>query len=115
MIRNLTRQTVVARTAWEARSFCWRGRGMIARRFDGFDALIFPGASSIHMCFMGQALDVIFLDRDQRVRKLVPGLKPWRLAGQWGAVTVIELPVGAIAAAGTAVGDQLALEPVRQV
>lgn len=115
MIRNRTRQTTVARHAWAAHSFGWRLRGLIGRDFDPFDALVFPRAGSIHMCFMRRALDVIFLDRDGRVVKTVAGLRPWRLAGHWQAATVVELPVGGVAASGTAVGDQLEVEPVRLV
>jgi len=107
MVRNLTRQTVLARTPRLADSFLWRARGMIGRRFTSFDALVFDACGAIHMCFMLIALDVVFVDAEHRVCGLREGLKPWRLASARTAVITVELPVGAIAAAATRLGDQL--------
>lgn len=41
-------------------------------------ALIFYDASSIHTCFMRFCLDLLFLDEDKKVIRIVKGLKPWR-------------------------------------
>ncbi|MFC4321745.1 DUF192 domain-containing protein [Litchfieldia salsa] len=53
--------------------------------------------NSIHMCFMFFPIDVIFLDKEYKVVKLVRGLKPWRIVSPVsGAHSVLELPVGTI-------------------
>lgn len=107
MIRNLTRDTVLARQALWARTPLLRLRGMLGRRFDGFDAMIFPRNNSIHMCFMAIPLDVLFVDGQGEVRGLRHSLRPWRLAWQPDACTTIELPAGALLASGTQLGDRL--------
>ncbi len=62
---------------------------------------------SIHTFFMRFDIDVVFLDRNKKVVKLVERLRPWRLAMSWRARTVLELPPSAIAETGTKRGDQL--------
>ena len=53
--------------------------------------------NSIHMFFMKFPIDVVFLDREQKVIKIVQHLKPWKLIPPVKeAYSVIELPSGAI-------------------
>jgi hypothetical protein len=58
------------------------------------------------------ALDLVYLDRRHVVRKAVTNVVPWRMSVCLSAHSIVELPVGAIAASGTVKGDQLAMEPV---
>jgi uncharacterized membrane protein (UPF0127 family) len=111
MIRNITKDTVVAEHPRVAKSILWRMRGMIGRQFDDFDALIFRRNNSIHMFFMKMPLDIIFLDRKGKVVGLRENLQPWRMAMKWGSYSVVELPVGAISKSETAIGDELEVEP----
>ncbi len=106
-IVNATRNRPVAGHARVANNLSWRLRGMIGRQFDRFDALVFPRCNSIHMFFMTMPLDVLFLDRKNRVCALRESLPPWRMAASLKAVRVIELPSGAIGRSGTRPGDQL--------
>jgi hypothetical protein len=115
MIRNLTRQTVLARRPRAACSLGWRLRGMLARPFVGFDALLFPRCAAVHSLGMHMPLDLLFLDRDGRVLGVRAPLRPWRIAVLPGAHAVLELPAGAIAAAATQPGDLLVLEDLEQV
>ena len=62
---------------------------------------------SIHMFFMKFAIDVVFVDRKHRVRKLVKNLRPWRMSMCLAAHSVVELPVGVIRESATEKGDQL--------
>ncbi len=112
MIRNRTRDVQIAKQAVRARSMFARMRGMLGRRFDDFDALIFERNNSIHMFFMRIPLDVLFLDKEDRVVAVRHTLKPWRMAAEWKSSTCVELPAGRLAATGTEVGDQLELAPV---
>ena len=79
---------------------CWtmRLRGMIGRRFsETMDAMIFPRCNAVHMLFMTMPLDVLFLDRKNRVVRVVRGLPPWHpgiFASR--AVTTVEFPAGAL-------------------
>ncbi|HSK17423.1 MAG TPA: DUF192 domain-containing protein [Gaiellaceae bacterium] len=83
------------------------GRAGLARG----EGLLLRPASSIHMWFMRFPIDAVFLDGEQRVLKVVPGLAPWRLAGCRGAREVLELPAGEAARVGLAAGDRLAVRP----
>jgi uncharacterized membrane protein (UPF0127 family) len=54
------------------------------------------------------AIDVVFVDRADRVVGLAPNMPPNRpYAGARGARRTIELPAGTIAASATQLGDQL--------
>jgi uncharacterized membrane protein (UPF0127 family) len=109
MIRNDTRDTVLAERTWLATGMFFRMRGMLRRQFHDFDAMVFPRCGSIHMWCMHMPLDIVFIDADDRVVGLRPELPPWAMARQRGARTTVELPAGVIAASSTEVGDQLVL------
>jgi len=67
--------------------------------------LLITKCNSIHMFFMRFAIDAVFVDKAMRVVKIVPGLKPWRVASCSEARHTLELPAGG--AAGIEIGDQL--------
>jgi len=113
-IQNQTRGTVVAGTARIASSLRDRTVGLLGTRaLEPGDGLFIERSPSIHMFFMRYAIDVVFVDASLRVTRAVEGLKPWRVV-LWarGARDCVELPVGAIAASATQVGDQLAMGAV---
>jgi uncharacterized membrane protein (UPF0127 family) len=72
--------------------------------------MLIDAAPSVHMFFMRFPIDVVFLDRDRKVVRVVHGLRPWRVAGARRAVAALELPAGAAAEAGVQEGDVLSLE-----
>ena len=66
---------------------------------------------SIHMLGMRFAIDVIFLDRQQRVGALRPNVKPGQLArGGRGAHSAVEVASGWLDLAALPVGTQLQVE-----
>jgi uncharacterized membrane protein (UPF0127 family) len=90
-----------------------RMRGLLGR--DGLEpgsGMLIDRAPSVHMFFMRFPIDVVFLDRDRNVVRVVERLRPWRVAGARRAVAALELPAGAAAAAGVDVGDTLLLEDI---
>ena len=98
-----------------AADFFARLRGLLGRTglAEGTGLWIEP-CSSVHMFFMRFPIDVLFLDREKRVRRAVSTLRPWRIAvGGLRAHSALELPAGVIAASDTRGGDRLAFEPVR--
>ncbi len=84
-----------------------RLRGLLGRRPPR--PLLLAPAASVHTCFMRRPIDVVFLDAELRVVRVVRGLRPWRLAAAVGARAVLELPEGE--AAGLDAGDRLGLRP----
>jgi len=95
----------VARTAWA------RTRGLLGRRSLAPECgLVLPGCAAIHTWFMRFPIDVLFLDRDGRVRRRVERLRPWRFALGRGGKTVIEMAAGRLADRPVSLGDELVLE-----
>lgn len=84
---------------------------MLRRSFPPGSALIIDPCSSIHMFFMRFPIDVLYLDRRDRVVRVQSGIKPWHVGPlrTRGAKYVIELPVGAVERSRTQVGDQLSV------
>ena len=111
-VENVSRSTELASHATRADSFLSRLRGLLGR--DGLesgDGLVIEPCTSIHMWGMRFALDVVHLDKQGKVLRLLPNIKPGALGPYlWRSHTAVELPVGTIAASGTEQGDILKLE-----
>ena len=68
---------------------------------------IYP-TQAIHTFGMRFPIDVVFIDRRMRVRRMYHQLAPFRLTSLvWSAQSVLELPSGSLAGTQTAVGDEL--------
>ncbi|MGP8247992.1 MAG: DUF192 domain-containing protein [Bryobacteraceae bacterium] len=67
-------------------------------------------SQSVHTFFMKFAIDLVYLDRRKRVRKVRHAVPAWRISGCLTAHSVLELPAGTALATGTETGDQLAVE-----
>lgn len=110
MIVNLTRMRCLSREPLYAVSPAMRLRGMIGRRFDGFDAMVFQRCRAIHTMFMLMPIDVMFVDRENTVCAVYRELAPWLpLVACRRALTTVELPAGVLAATGTGIGDKVDL------
>jgi uncharacterized protein len=96
-----------------AESLFSRMRGLLGRSElpAGHGMLINP-APSVMTYFMRFPIDVVFLDRDWRVVKVVHRLRPWRVAGARHAIAALELPAGTAEACSLQVGDVLELPPL---
>ena len=114
--RNETRGTVLATEVEHARSFWGRFMGLMGRAgLEPGHALWLRG-NGIHMFFMRFAIDAVFLghaaaDGTRRVVSTHRAVRPWvgLVPLVRGADGVLELPVGAIDASGTAPGDTVRL------
>lgn len=61
------------------------------------EGLRIPRCGSIHTLGMRFAIDVLFLDRDNRVVRMCPAVPPWRLVfGGRGAAQVVEARANAL-------------------
>lgn len=75
---------------------------------------IYP-TQAIHTFGMRFPIDVAFLDRRMRIKRVYHRLMPYRLTSLvWGAQSVLELPSGSLATTGTAVGDELQFSPCEE-
>lgn len=109
VIVNVTRGTTIARHIDIAASFRSRAKGLIGRKDLPPDhALVLHPCNSVHALFLTFPLDVIYLDRDDRVLRVFC-LRPWHIGPiLWQSRTVIELPTDTVARTGTVVGDLIA-------
>jgi len=108
MIRNATKDTVLANKCVICSNLFTRGLGLMFRKKITPTILAFrkSSAASIHTFFMRKSIDVLFLDDCCRVTDLVRGLQPRKFYKPvQKAVFVLELPAGSIAKSRTAVGD----------
>jgi uncharacterized membrane protein (UPF0127 family) len=98
----------------------WRRlRGLLGRpALTEEAAMLLRPCRSVHTFFMGQPIDVAFLDDDGRVVAAAAGLLPWRVtAFHPQACATLELAAGRLARTGTRVEDRLIfvqMEPERQ-
>jgi uncharacterized membrane protein (UPF0127 family) len=87
-----------------------RRRGLLGReRLDPCAALVLTPCFMIHTLSMRFAIDVIFLNSDGVVVKVVERMEPGRMAIA-RARSVVELAAGTVAARGVAVGDRIYFE-----
>ena len=71
--------------------------------------MIIAPSNAIHTFFMKFPIDIAFVGRDGRVRKIREAVRPWRMSAALRAYAVIELPAGAIQRSGTVAGDTLVI------
>jgi uncharacterized membrane protein (UPF0127 family) len=91
-----------------AESSLARMRGLLGRRsLAPEEGILLRPASSVHTWFMRFPIDVVFLDRNLAVLRVVPRLRPWRAAWRRRATAVLELAAGESERRGIRAGDSL--------
>jgi uncharacterized membrane protein (UPF0127 family) len=88
-----------------------RNKGLLGRQsMDADEGLWIVPCPMIHTFFMRFPIDVVFLDRQLKVRRVMEDLKPWRLS-PWvfSAHSVLELAGGSLKGRVT-VGDVLEIK-----
>jgi hypothetical protein len=91
--------------------------GLLGRKgLEPGEGLLISRTGSVHMFFMRFAIDVVFVDKALTIVKIVPNLRPWRIAMALRAKSALELPAGAAATLGLEPGMVLAVgEPENPV
>ena len=92
-----------------ADTFFSRLRGLMGRKPlpPGYGLLLIP-CNNIHMCFMRFAIDVIYLDKEYRVQKIVEAVPPWiGLSMCLGAYAALEMNAGEAERLGIKVGHTM--------
>ncbi|HEY2597087.1 MAG TPA: DUF192 domain-containing protein [Candidatus Dormibacteraeota bacterium] len=94
------------------RSLIGRTVGLMGRRhLEAGQGMWINPCNGIHMMFMRFAIDAVFLDRQERVKKVYRNLPAWYgvVWFVWGAESVLELPPGSTAGIDLKKGDQILL------
>jgi hypothetical protein len=107
-VANLTRGTVLATCLEVADSGPKRSSGLLGRKTlaPGGGLWIIP-CESVHTFFMQFSIDLVYLDRENTVKKIRGNVPPWRLSACLSAHSILELPAGTIGATQTQPGDTL--------
>ena len=115
-VDNGTKATEVAERCRVARGLIQGIFGLhLLPRLQNGEGLLLPGSTTIDTTFMSYPIDLVFLDRERRVTRVVHDMKPWRMViSANGGRDCLELPAGAAAASGTEAGDQLVLHELRE-
>jgi uncharacterized membrane protein (UPF0127 family) len=105
---NLAQSTMLASSVVVADTSKTRRRGLLGRESlsPGEGLWIIP-CESVHTIFMRFPIDLIYLDRQKRIKKLRSDVNPWRLSACFSADSVLELAAGSIGASRSKLGDML--------
>jgi len=112
-VTNRARSTVLANRLEVASSPARRSKGLLGRQGLGSgEGLWILPCESVHTFFMRFPIDLVYLDRKNRIRKLRSAVGAWRISACLSAHSVIELPAGTICNTQTQRGDLLEFSPV---
>ena len=110
-MRNETRQTVLAEAADVANTSAKRRTGLLKHeRLEPGDGLLIAPCSAIHTFFMKFPIDLVYIDKKRKVRKVRHAVPKSRMSACLTAHSVLELPAGTVERTGTQAGDQLTIE-----
>jgi uncharacterized membrane protein (UPF0127 family) len=114
-VENQTRKTVLANSVEVADTGPKRNKGLLGRKglAPGTGLWILP-CESVHTFWMQFPLDLVYLDRGLRIRKIRTNVGPWRMSACLSAHSVIELGAGTVGGTQSQPGDQLEFSPVAQ-
>ena len=110
LVRNARTGAILGTEIEQAAGIWGSFKGLMFRKSipDAY-GLLFRPARGIHTNFMRFPIDLIFFDKDHRVTKVRPAMKPWR----WdltNAAGVIEMNPGSAARCDLRPGDVLKFE-----
>ncbi len=106
---NQSANTILAEDVVFANTPVKRLKGLLGNKsfLDG-QALVIKPCNCIHTLFMRFAIDVLFVDKNNKVVKALKKLGPFRFSKlYWKSQIVIELPPGKLTSSQTQDGDLL--------
>jgi uncharacterized protein len=109
---NVTRHTLLASSVEVAGTGGKRSKGLLGRRgLAPGDALWIVPCEAVHTIGMQFSIDLVYLDRQHRIKKIRTNVPPWRLSACLTAHSVIELAAGSIRATDAQPGDLIEFSP----
>jgi hypothetical protein len=113
IIRNQTRGTILGEAVEVADTSEKRRTGLLKhKRLEPGQGLWITPCESVHTFFMKFPIDLVYVDKQHKVRKVRHAVAPWRMSACLLADSVIELAAGSAKLSGTQAGDALAVETV---
>ncbi|MFH0702038.1 MAG: DUF192 domain-containing protein [bacterium] len=110
-IINKSNQKLIAEKVKIADNFLKRTQGLLDRsKLDKGEGLLIIPCNCIHSFGMKFNFDVIFLDKNNKVKYLIKNMKPWRISPLIiTAYSILEIPVKTIDETDIKIGDLLEL------
>jgi len=107
-VTNTSRSSVLATHLEVADTGPKRNKGLLGREgLSPGEGLWIVPCESVHTFFMRFPIDLVYLDRNNTVRKVRSAVGPWRLSACFSAHSILELPAGTIRGTQTQPGDVL--------
>ncbi len=114
-MRNQTRNTVLGDSVEVADTSSKRRVGLLKHtRLESGAGLWIVPCESVHTFFMKFPIDLVYLDKKRKVRKVRHAVPAWRLSLCITAHSILELPAGAAEKSGTLPGDELSIEKLNE-
>jgi len=89
-----------------------RSKGLLGRKgLEPGEALWIIPCEAVHTFWMQFDIDLVYIDRQNRVRKVRSSVPSWRLSACFLAHSVLELPAGVVLETETQPGDVLEFLP----
>jgi len=112
-VENVTRGGKLGDKVSRAESSRERRTGLLKRAsLQTGEGLWIDPCEGVHTFFMKFPIDVIYLDRKHRIRKIRHALGPWRISLCLTARSVLEMPAGTARRTGSVAGDRLEFREV---
>jgi uncharacterized membrane protein (UPF0127 family) len=83
-------------------------------RLEPGEGLWIVPCESVHTFFMKFPIDLVYLDKQRKVRKVRKAVPAWRLSACLTAHSILELPAGTIEETGTQTGDVIEIEKLTE-
>jgi hypothetical protein len=111
-VLNVTRGTILATRLEAAHSSTTRRKGLLGREgLSPGEGLWIAPCESVHTFFMRFPIDLVYLDRKNRIKKVRSAVGPWRMSACLSAHSILELPAGTIRDTCTERGDLVEIGP----
>jgi uncharacterized protein len=109
---NQTRNTILAEDLLVADTIFKRLKGLLGRKYlKSGEALLLRPCNSVHTFFMRFPIDILFVDKNNKVIAALSSLAPFRLSRIYlASCLTIELPAGTINSTNTHSGDLIQFE-----
>lgn len=112
---NRTRRTQLASRVEIAGTGSTRTKGLLGRKgLPPGEALWIVPCEAVHTFWMQFALDLVYLDREHRIRKIRRNVPPWRISGCLTAHSVLEFAAGSVGEEIAQPGDQIDLTSITE-
>ena len=110
-MRNQTRNAFLGDAVEVADTSEKRRVGLLKHeRLEPGSGLWITPCESVHTFFMKFPIDLVYIDKKRKVRKVRNAVPAWRLSACLTAHSILELPAGTVEKTGTRAGDELLIE-----